>query len=154
MICQHHIHIQSSCIRNFDFSRPGHDAQDHCFLLNHIYTQKPQQCSTTWPHSYDHCPHQCQCCRTAIYDASATASVAATAPAAATASAAGTDAAAATANASVFANIATKASAAANANAATTANAASVPLPLPTLQTMQAITQTQQPRPPLLSPLP
>ncbi len=63
MICQHHIHTRSSCVRNFDFSRPGHDAQDHCFLLNHIYTQKPQQHSTTWPHSYDHHPHQRWRCR-------------------------------------------------------------------------------------------
>jgi hypothetical protein len=62
MICQHHVHTRSSCVKNFDFSRPGHDAQDHCFLLNRIYTQKPQQCSTAWPHSYNHCPHQRRCC--------------------------------------------------------------------------------------------
>jgi hypothetical protein len=90
----------------------------------------------------------------AIYNASATPAIAATAPAAATAAAAGTDAAAATSNASLFANVAAKANAAANANAATTANASSAPLLLPTPPTMQATTQTQQPRLPPLSPLP
>jgi hypothetical protein len=90
----------------------------------------------------------------AIYNASATTAIVATAPATATAAAAGTDFAAATANASVFANVAAKANVAANANATTTANAASVPPPLPMPPTMQATTQTQQPWPPPLSPLP
>jgi hypothetical protein len=89
-----------------------------------------------------------------IYNSSTTAAVAATAPAAATPAAAGTDAATTTANASVFANIAAKANAAANANAATTGDAASAPPPLPMPPTMQATTQTQQPQPPPLSPLP
>jgi hypothetical protein len=148
MICQHHIHTWSSCIRNFDFSRPGHDTQDHCFLLDHIYTQKPQQRSTTWPHSYTIAQTNANGATATIYSVSTTAAIAATTPAAATAAATGTDAAAATANTSIFANVAAK------ANAATTANAASAPPPLPTPPMTQATTQTQQPRLPPLSPLP
>ncbi len=90
----------------------------------------------------------------AIYDASATAAVAATTPAAATAATASIHAATATANASSFANVAAKANATANANAVITANAASAPPPLPTPPRTQATMQTQQLRPPPLSPLP